>query len=224
MTEPVVTAELWIDGARFADGSTGEGDDAPVALSGLSVVWGRATTIDQVEPSTCSFDVLDPAGGDAFLGALYVGADVDVHARGVTSAPTTLPINEDPSFEADAGRVAAAVVAVRLPRDGGRRRRPGGDRVAFGAAVDAVAVGAVDGQMVRRLLAAGAVRRREPGGVGSPAAYVHGRTVVGVRRRSTSGRRGVHAYPVRVRDASQHHRLRRRRRTHERRPARVRAF
>jgi len=74
-------------------------DLRPVALSGLSVTWGRATTVDQPEPSTASFDVMDPAGGASFLGLLYVGAAVDIRSAAEVDAPDTLPINADTSFE-----------------------------------------------------------------------------------------------------------------------------
>jgi hypothetical protein len=101
VTTPV-GCTLWVDGVRVADGTPGDVDDAPTALSGLSIVWGRATTIDQVEPSTCSFQLMDPPGGGSFLSLLYTGARVDVVATGTVQAPATLPINADPGFESGA--------------------------------------------------------------------------------------------------------------------------
>jgi hypothetical protein len=90
---------LYVDGARVADGTPGDDPDVPTALSGLSITWGRATTVDQVEPSTCSFDLLDPPGGSSFLDLLYTGARVDVTATGLAAGSPGTPINADPGFE-----------------------------------------------------------------------------------------------------------------------------
>jgi hypothetical protein len=94
-----ITASVYVDGQWLADGSGPDSAD-PVVLSGLSVSWGRATTVDQPEPSTASFDLLDPPGESSFLDLLYVGATVTVTAAGDVPAPATLPVNRDPSFEA----------------------------------------------------------------------------------------------------------------------------
>ena len=99
MTTPV-SAVLYVDGIRVADGSPGEDPDAPVALSGLTVNWGRSTTIDQPEPSTCSFELLDPPGSSSFVDLLYTGARVDVTAEGVTDEESGTPGMVDGSFEA----------------------------------------------------------------------------------------------------------------------------
>jgi hypothetical protein len=99
MTTPI-GCTLYVNGARVADGTPGDRDDAPTALSGLSMTWGRATTVDQVEPSTCSFQLLDPPGGGSFLNLLHTGAAVQVRAAADVPAPPTLPINQDTSFEA----------------------------------------------------------------------------------------------------------------------------
>lgn len=61
MTLIPATCELWVNGAPYADGSTV--NDDPVALSGLTVNWGRSNTLDQPSPSTCSFTIADPLGG-----------------------------------------------------------------------------------------------------------------------------------------------------------------
>jgi hypothetical protein len=98
MTTPI-GCTLYVDGARVADGTPGDDPDAPTALSGLSITWGRATTVDQPEPSTCSFDLLDPPGGSSFLDLLYTGARVDVTATGLAAAAPGTPINADPGFE-----------------------------------------------------------------------------------------------------------------------------
>ena len=90
---------LWIDGVRYADGSAGEAPADPVALTGLSVTWGRDTTIDQPAPATCAFTVLDLPGGDRFTGRLKVGARVQVRADAVIYPDPTVPIITDPGFE-----------------------------------------------------------------------------------------------------------------------------
>jgi hypothetical protein len=91
---------LYVDGARIADGSDPDDtDDAVTALSGLSVTWGRSTTVDQPEPSTCTFTAVDLGAARPFLDTLYAGAAVRVVATGDTAAPATLPANADPSFE-----------------------------------------------------------------------------------------------------------------------------
>lgn len=97
MTTPV-GCTLYVDGARVADGAPADPDAAPTALSGLSVSWGRGTTIDQVEPSTCSFELMDPAGGSSFLDLLYTGARIDVTAAGVLPA-AGVPVNIGGDFE-----------------------------------------------------------------------------------------------------------------------------
>lgn len=86
MTLVPATCELWIDGVRFADGQPTEPDTAPVALSGLTVTWGRDSTLDQPKPSTCTFTIMDPPGGARFDTAIYLGSTVQVRAvlAGVT--------------------------------------------------------------------------------------------------------------------------------------------
>lgn len=100
MTTPV-GCTLYVDGVRVADGAPGDPDAAPTALSGLAVNWGRSTTIDQVEPSTCSFELLDPPGQSSFLDLLYTGARIDVVAAAVTTT-TGDPVNIGGDFEAAA--------------------------------------------------------------------------------------------------------------------------
>lgn len=63
MTLLAATCELWVDGIRYPDGSTGEDPSNPFAVSGLSITWGRQNTIDQPSPAQCTFTVMDPPGG-----------------------------------------------------------------------------------------------------------------------------------------------------------------
>ena len=74
------TCEVFVDGVRFADGSAGDSEDEPTALSGLSIVWGRDTTVDQPAPAVCSFSVIDPPGGASFIDELHTGLAVEVFA------------------------------------------------------------------------------------------------------------------------------------------------
>jgi hypothetical protein len=76
------TCELWIDGARYSDGlQGGTGQDDPVAMSDLRVTWGRSTSVDQPDASTCSFILLDPAGGLAFDQDISLGSVVQVWSQ-----------------------------------------------------------------------------------------------------------------------------------------------
>ena len=98
MTTPV-GCTLLVDGVRVADGAPGDPEYQPTALSGLSITWGRATTVDQPEPSTCSFQLLDPPGGASFLDLLYTGARVDVYAAADVPGLPGAPVNTDGGFE-----------------------------------------------------------------------------------------------------------------------------
>jgi hypothetical protein len=104
---------LYVDGARYADGSTGHDTD-PVALDDLVVQWGRTTILDQPAPASCTFRVLDLAGGPDFRTALYVGARVDVLASTVIYGDPTLSSFVDPGFESGAfgGSTAGGTAAV----------------------------------------------------------------------------------------------------------------
>jgi hypothetical protein len=91
---------LWIDGVRYADGQPGEHDGDPVALTGLEVVWGRDTVIDQPAPASCTFTVLDRPGDPRFTSRLVIGARVQVRADAVIYPDPSVPIFTDPGFEA----------------------------------------------------------------------------------------------------------------------------
>jgi lysophospholipase L1-like esterase len=104
------TCTLWIDGVRYADGQPAELDGDPVALTGLSVVWGRDTTLDQPAPASCSFTVLDRPGGPRFTETLRVGSRVQVRADAVVYPDPTVPILTDPGFElAPAGSTPSTI-------------------------------------------------------------------------------------------------------------------
>lgn len=75
MTAIPATCELWVDGLPYQDTPD---PTAPVALTELRVTWGRTSTLDQPEPSGCSFLVLDPPGGQRFDQGIKLGSVVKV--------------------------------------------------------------------------------------------------------------------------------------------------
>lgn len=73
------TCELWVDGARYADGQPAEVTTDPFAVSGLTVHWGRDNTVDQPDPATCTFTIHDPPGGTVrFDNTVALGSSVAV--------------------------------------------------------------------------------------------------------------------------------------------------
>lgn len=79
---------LFIDGKRVADGSVTDPAGMPYALDGLTVNWGRPTTVDQPAASTCSFTLeasTDWPDPDLFGSTITLGRQVDVLA-GVNKA------------------------------------------------------------------------------------------------------------------------------------------
>lgn len=117
MTAPVSappSCVLWVDGVRYADGQPTEDPAAPVALTGLTVTWGRETTIDQPGPASCVFEVLDRPGDPRFTSSLHVGSRVQVRADALVYPDPSVPILPDPGFETAplsviTGNAAAAV-------------------------------------------------------------------------------------------------------------------
>jgi len=100
---------LVLDGVRVPD-TPPDAYNGPVALADLSVRWGRESSDQQPDPSTCAFAVWDRDPGSAELSALvHAGADVSVLAYGdryytyqqwtadpVTGWPTYAPDSPDP--------------------------------------------------------------------------------------------------------------------------------
>lgn len=93
-----IDCEVYLDGERFYDGTPGEDELHPVALSPLRVVWGRDTTLDQPEASTCEFDVMDLPGGESYLTRLRTGRRLDVLAVGMLYSDPYDPTLPDPDF------------------------------------------------------------------------------------------------------------------------------
>jgi hypothetical protein len=122
-----ITCDVYLDGQRMADGRPGDNPLDPTALSGLQVQWGRSTTVDQPEPNTCTFNVLDDPGGTSFLNTLRTGLRVDVFASGTFYADPTVPMFADPSFEAlPVGATPAAKTSRARTAITGRHAHSGG--------------------------------------------------------------------------------------------------
>lgn len=87
---------VYVDGIRLADDYDRTGDPVaagePALLSGLTLRWGRDTTIDQPEPGTATMTLLDPPGGRSFAQLLRVGAALTIEATG--TGWTDLPPGE----------------------------------------------------------------------------------------------------------------------------------
>lgn len=80
MTPPI---SLYIDGVKVADGSPDDPAGVPFAVDGLSVSWGRPTTVDQPDASSCSFELhsrTDYPDPDLFGTTITLGRRVDVDA------------------------------------------------------------------------------------------------------------------------------------------------
>src|SRR5262245_33256706 len=97
----VINPDCWLEvnGTRFADTGADLEAGTPTALAQLQVAWGRATTVDQPEPSTCRFTVRDRSGGTGFLAVLDIGALIDVWASGNVGAGQATNVAVDGGFE-----------------------------------------------------------------------------------------------------------------------------
>lgn len=80
-------------------GTTGPGVQAS---EGLQVTWGRGSTIDQPEPSSCTFQLVDVPGGVDYRQAVKIGSVVAVYADAELSDPDLPGVQTftDPDFEA----------------------------------------------------------------------------------------------------------------------------
>jgi hypothetical protein len=83
----------------MADGQPLDDELAPTALTDLSVVWGRSNNLDQPSPATCTFEVMDLAGGQTFAQVLHMGARVDVRTDATIYPDPTLELLTDGGFE-----------------------------------------------------------------------------------------------------------------------------
>lgn len=96
-----ITCTVYVDGVRAADGSPGDNLLDPIILENLAVQWGRSDTMSQPNPDTCSFDVMDQLGGQAFMEAYRVGRRIDVVASGEGFADPSDETFLNPDFESE---------------------------------------------------------------------------------------------------------------------------
>jgi hypothetical protein len=96
-----MTVDCWVEvsGVRFADTAGEWAAGEPTALADLTVTWGRADTVEQPDTATCTFSVLDRAGGIRIVDALPIGAPINVWASGDVSTGTPDDVTVDGSFE-----------------------------------------------------------------------------------------------------------------------------
>lgn len=99
MTGTGVTCQLYIDGVRVPDGQPTDDPTQPTALAGLGFTWGRSTSLDQPEPSVCTFQLLDLPGGGSFAAQLRTGLPVTVTATGSVYSPPDVSTVVDAGFE-----------------------------------------------------------------------------------------------------------------------------
>ena len=102
-----LVCHLLADGVRVADGSPGDDIDDPTALSGLRVIWGRSTTVDQPDASTASFQLMDSFGGRAVRDVLVTGTRIDITATGTTFPDPNVSTFLDPGMEAAPANLTA---------------------------------------------------------------------------------------------------------------------
>lgn len=119
-----VGCTLWVDGVRVADGAADDDPAAPTALSGLTVTWGRSTTVDQPDPSTCAVDIFDLPGAASLLDVAHVGSTLEVTATGTIYPDPAVSTFLDPGFEASPpntpgnNKTATCVRSTRRARTG----------------------------------------------------------------------------------------------------------
>jgi hypothetical protein len=107
-----IGAELYLDGVKVNDGTPGENELDPVALSPLTITWGRSTTVDQPSASTCSVSIQDLGGGVAFVDQFAIGKQIDVQAHGTVYPVPSTATFRDPGFDLDPELAAGFVNAT----------------------------------------------------------------------------------------------------------------
>jgi hypothetical protein len=122
--------QVYVEGEHIADTAAEYLQSIPTVLTGLSLVWGRETTVDQPDVSTCSFTVADIDGDAGFLSVLHVGRVVDVLASADISGGTDpVDVIVDGSFETEplSTRIrysgGTAVIDTSNPADGNKAIR-----------------------------------------------------------------------------------------------------
>lgn len=123
MTRSAIGCTVLIDGREISDGCTPFPADDPAVLSGLRIIWGRASTVDQPQPSSCTFDILDPLYGSRLVPALAIGRQVDVRADTVVYPDpnvSTIPAQIPTAVVNAAATATGAKVTTLIANGGGR--------------------------------------------------------------------------------------------------------
>ena len=105
------TCQVWADGRRLADGCTpGEDPTEPFVMTDLEVTWGRSNSIDQPEPGTCTFYVLDSGqSAQRFTDTLRIGSKIQIRASAtVYPDPSISVLTWDPESYPDGAVVPYA--------------------------------------------------------------------------------------------------------------------
>jgi hypothetical protein len=115
------TCEVWIDGKRYRDGQPNQVAADPYVLEGVTVTWGRENTIDQPDPATATFTIMDPPGGTIHFDAtVQLGSTVVIWAQLGTARTVVFGgriTDLTASFDDDAGAGICEVVAADLLSD-----------------------------------------------------------------------------------------------------------
>lgn len=115
MNTAATSCEAWVAGERLADTADAYLASTPTVLAGLSVTWGRDTSLDQPQTSSCTLTVADEGDDTDYLRLLHVGDTLDIYASGrIHTGGDPVEVAVDGSFEttAPARRVAAAGAEV----------------------------------------------------------------------------------------------------------------
>lgn len=115
------TCEVWVDGKRYRDGQPGQIAADPYVLEGVTVTWGRENTVDQPDPATATFTIMDPPGGTIhFDTTVQLGSSVVIWAQlnGLRTVVFGGRITDlTASFDDEAGAGICDVVAADLLSD-----------------------------------------------------------------------------------------------------------
>lgn len=125
MTAPAglipISCEVWIDDVRYRDGRAGETVTDPFVTAPISITWGRDTTVDQPGPATCTFTIMDPAGGSIrFDDTVSLGSTVVVWAE---MAGSRTPVfggritDLDAEYDSDAAAGVCHIIAADVMAD-----------------------------------------------------------------------------------------------------------
>lgn len=123
MSRTGVGVRVLIDGAQLDDGclpwtQPSYPDRLPQFLEaqdGLAITWGRADTVGQPSPSTCTFRVLDD-NQNQYYRSFAIGSDVQILADADITGGAVLPAFIDPDFESELRAITRNATADRNNR------------------------------------------------------------------------------------------------------------